>query len=148
MNYFCVYIYNQKTFIDNFHKYAKILIFKCNGGRPANKFRKSQIRKFADLYFSKICGPSANVAMCGFVICGPYIFAICEFAICGPSYFLRTLNFRKFAKKMFFLQYKLKMLSFKFKDDFWLLGHCFFSLQFSNVQFADWDTKEIFGFAD
>jgi hypothetical protein len=31
------------------------------------------------------CGPSANVAICIFAICVPYIFAIC-----GPKFFLRS----------------------------------------------------------
>ncbi len=40
-----------------------------------------------------ICGPSANVAICRFAICVPYIFAICRPKfVCG----LKTLQIRKF----------------------------------------------------
>ncbi len=61
----------------------------CRGGRSTNC-------KSANLWTYKICyicGPSANVAICRFAICVPYIFAIC-----GPKFFcgLKTLQFRKF----------------------------------------------------
>jgi hypothetical protein len=59
-------------------------------------------------------------------ICDKWIiyFAICGFAIRGPNYMLRIQNFRKSAKIQKFspCKYKLKMLSFKFKDDFFLSG--------------------------
>jgi hypothetical protein len=54
---------------------------------PKNKFRKSQIRKFADSKKFYICGPSASVAICGFAICGTNNFL--RFVD------LRTYNFRK-----------------------------------------------------
>jgi hypothetical protein len=41
-------------------------------------------------FFLKICGHTTRLAICGFAICGPYIFAICGFAICGPNYFVWT----------------------------------------------------------
>ncbi len=61
----------------------------CRGGRSTNC-------KSANLWTYKICyicGPSANVAICRFAICVPYIFAIC-----GPKFFcwLKTLQIRKF----------------------------------------------------
>ncbi len=61
----------------------------CRGGRSTNC-------KSANLWTYKICyicGPSANVAICRFAICVPYIFAIC-----GPKFFcgLKTLPIRKF----------------------------------------------------
>jgi hypothetical protein len=58
-------------------------------GRSTNKFRKSQIRKFSDFFL--YWGPSVNVAMCGFAICGPYI--LCDLQI----YDLRTGTPQKFA---------------------------------------------------
>ncbi len=67
----CVHkLHNYKTFIDHFHKYA---ILKCEGGRLAKKFRKSQIRKFADLYFVKYLRTFRKlVAICRVVNCGPH----------------------------------------------------------------------------
>ncbi len=54
---------------------------KVKDGRSANKFRKSQIPNFADL----ICGPTANVAICWFAICGTYL------RTAHPSLFSRFL---------------------------------------------------------
>jgi uncharacterized membrane protein YphA (DoxX/SURF4 family) len=47
------------------------------GWRSAKKFRKSQISQFADFNNFFDCGPSANVALCGFAICGPIFLVIC-----------------------------------------------------------------------
>ncbi len=47
----------------------------CKCGWSAIKLCKSQICRFADInIFFYICGPSANVALCGFEICGPNFF--------------------------------------------------------------------------
>ncbi len=50
-------------------------------------------------------------------------FAIWGFAICGPNYFygLKT-SVNPLKHNFSSYKYKLKMFSFKFKDDFWLLG--------------------------
>ncbi len=45
----------------------------CKDRRSANKFRKMQIPKFADFIFLRTFRRCGN---CGFVIRGPYIFAI------------------------------------------------------------------------
>jgi hypothetical protein len=54
-------------------------IQNTKGGRSANKFCKTQIRKFADfnIFIYSLCGPSANVTLSGFAICGPNSFVIC-----------------------------------------------------------------------
>ncbi len=82
--------------------------------RFANKFRKSQI---CGLTFFQIGGPSANVAVCGF-------------AICGPNYFLQS------KKQLLSLQIQLKMLSFKFWDDFWLLGQLYSYMAFPSRKYS------------
>jgi hypothetical protein len=64
--------------------------------QSANKFSKSQIRKFSDF------GPSANVAICGFAICEPYIF-FAGFAICVSSANPQIHNFPLY-------KYKRKLL--------------------------------------
>ncbi len=66
---------------------------ECLQQRSANKFRKSQIRKFANL---KICGPSANLAISRFAICGPNI--CCNLRTCD----LRT--------QLFFANLKLPLI--------------------------------------
>ncbi len=55
-------------------------------GLMINKFLKSQVRKFADLQ-NLLCGPSTNVAICGFAVCEPNYLQL--FVFCGIN-FLRT----------------------------------------------------------
>jgi hypothetical protein len=62
------------------------------------------------------------VAICGFAICGPYIFAICGFAIC---------------ESIFFCKYIILLILVLEANQY----------GFSELKLADWDTKEIYGFA-
>jgi len=88
------------------------------GERSASQFRKSQINKFAGFLDLRTFQPFANAAIFGFAICRPYIFAICGFDICGHNIFadLKLPQIHNFYP----LKY-IKMLSFKLKDEFWLL---------------------------
>jgi hypothetical protein len=54
------------------------------GWRSANKFSKSQIRNFVDLNFF-ICRPLANVAVCGFAICGSLFRASAADLLLNPT---------------------------------------------------------------
>ncbi len=86
----------------------------CKNGRSAGKFRKAQIRKFADLK-NLLC--SRTFRKCGdlwFTICRPIIFVICRFVICGPS-FICGLQTSANPKKHNFspCKYRLKILWFK-----------------------------------
>ncbi len=82
------------------------------GGRSASKFRKSQVRKFADLIFldSRTFRKCGNLRIC----------------VCGPNYFcgLKTSAYSQ-------------MHSFKFKDDFWLLEQFWDSVTWHFVEEAN-----------
>ncbi len=61
------------------------------GGRSANKFFKSQIRKFAGFKFIlylETFRKGGNFRICD--LRDPVFFATCRFTICGHNYFLRT----------------------------------------------------------
>jgi hypothetical protein len=69
------------------------------GGRSANKFRKSHIRKFADLHFLKRFTDFPQMW---------------QFA---DNIFFADLKLSQI-HNIYPYKYKLRMLSFKFKDDF------------------------------
>ncbi len=72
------------------------------GGRSANKFQRSQLRKFGDLNLQNFW---QMWQFPDWLFADQYFFAICGFAICGPNYFLRTQNLCKSENtKFFFLQ--------------------------------------------
>jgi len=69
--------HSWQNFIGNPTQYSDFNYRTTKGGRPANKFPKSQIRKFGDLNVFKDlrtfrkCG---NLRICRLAICRPYIF--------------------------------------------------------------------------
>jgi hypothetical protein len=103
------------------HCQLQLLVRK--GGRSTNNFHKSQICKFAELNFFLDLRTFANVAICGFVICRPYIF--CELRFADPIIFCRLKtsanpqmhNFSSYKYKLKMLHSNL-MTTFGFWDSF------------------------------
>ncbi len=58
------------------------------GGRSANKFRKSQIRKFADLKGFENNGPPLQMCQFvhGFAICRPNLFKFGDLRFVDPNF--------------------------------------------------------------
>ncbi len=78
-----------------------ILIFNSKDGQFANKFRKSQIRKFADLNLSDL-GPSTIVAIRRFLFCDLRIYTL------RTPLFFADLKFRQIHNFYPYI-YKLKI---------------------------------------